>query len=104
MVLNVENLRRSAGRNRRSLCSAVKDHTLGKLIHRVDGQLCPNNYKNFLSVLRWIKDKLENFVFKKEAEFLLTLLARAIDIQSQNVIAGLKRELLSRYSQLIEIK
>ncbi|MCP4342387.1 MAG: hypothetical protein GY799_26800 [Desulfobulbaceae bacterium] len=37
---------------------------------------------------------MENIVFKKEAELLLTLLARAIDIQSQNVIAGLKRELL----------
>jgi hypothetical protein len=34
------------------------------------------------------------FCFQKEAEFLLTLLARAIDIQSHNVIAGLKRELL----------
>jgi hypothetical protein len=37
---------------------------------------------------------LEKFVFNKEAEFSLTLLARAIDIQSQNVIAGLKKELL----------
>jgi len=32
--------------------------------------------------------------FQKKAEFLLTLLARAIDIQSQNVIDGLKKELL----------
>jgi hypothetical protein len=64
------------------------------MIHRVDGQLCPNNYKNCLSVLRWIKNKLEKFVFNKETGFSLTLLARAIDIQSQNVIAGLKKELL----------
>lgn len=96
MVLNVENSRRSAGHNGRSLCSVVKDHTLRKMTHRVDGQLCPNNSKNCLSVLRRIKNKLEKFVFNKEAEFLLTLLARAIDFQSQNVIAALKRELLTQ--------
>ncbi len=94
MVLNVENLRRSAGRNGRSLCSAVKDHTLGKLIHRVDGQLCPNNYKNCLSVQEWIKNELEKIVSNKETEFVLTLLARAVHVQNQNVIAGLKKELL----------
>ena len=94
MVLNVENSRRSAGHNGRSLCSVVKDHTLGKMIHRVDGQLCPNNYKNCLSVLRWIKNKLEKFVFNKEAEYLLTLLVREIGFQCQKVIVALKRELL----------